>query len=61
MRTENLMKACQSFDVFYKHLQEAHSDAVKSENQFAEVAIHFVLTKAAKFYYRLERLKDATQ
>ena len=39
MKTENLMKACDSFDFFFSEIRSAHTDAVNSDNQFAEIAL----------------------
>lgn len=59
MKTENLMKACDSFDCFFSELREAHTDAVNSENQFAEVVIFSLIEQAAKMQAKLNRIKDA--
>ena len=39
MRTENLLKCCDSFDFFFAELRETHTDAVNSGNEFAEIAL----------------------
>jgi len=58
MKTENLAESVVSPSTCStRRLSEAHTDAVNSGDQFAEVAIHSVLKKAMKFYYRLERLR----
>jgi hypothetical protein len=59
MKTENLMKACDSFDFFYSELREAHTDAVNSENQFAEFALFGLIEDAAKIQTKLNRIKEA--
>ena len=59
MTTENLMKACDTYDQFVKELRAAHSDAVNSDNQFAEIAVFSLIEQAAKLGNQLARLKDA--
>jgi hypothetical protein len=59
MKTENLMKACDSFAFFFSELREAHTDAVNSDNQFAEIAMFSLIEDAAKMQTKLERVKDA--
>jgi hypothetical protein len=60
MKTENLIKACDSFDFFFNELREAHKDAVDSGNQFAEIAIFALIEPAVKLQTQLARIKDAT-
>ncbi len=59
MKTENLMKACDSFDFFFSELREAHTDAVNSDNQFAEVALFSLIESAAKMQTKLNRIREA--
>jgi len=59
MKTENLIKACDSFAFFFSELREAHTDAVNSENQFAEIAIFSLIEQAAKMQTKLSRVKEA--
>ena len=59
MKTENLTKACDSFAFFFSELREAHTDAVNSENPFAEIAVFSLIEDAAKLEAKLERVKDA--
>lgn len=59
MNTENLMKACDSFDFFFAELREAHTDAVNSDNQFGEVALFSLIESAAKMQTKLNRIRDA--
>jgi hypothetical protein len=59
MKTENLMKACDSFAFFFSELREAHTDAVHSGNDFAEIALFSLIEDAAKMQTKLERVKDA--
>ena len=61
MKTENLMKACDSFDFFFSELREAHTDAVNSGNQFAEIAVFSLIEQAAKLNNQLARLKEAAE
>jgi hypothetical protein len=59
MITENLMKACDSFDFFFRELREAHTDAVNSDEQFAEVALFSLIESAAKMQTKLSRIREA--
>ena len=59
MKIENLMKACDSFEVFQGELRKAHSDAVNSGDQFAEIAIFSLIELASELRPRLARVKDA--
>jgi len=59
MKTENLTKACHSFDFFFYELREAHTDAVNSENQFAEIALFSLIESAATMQTKLARVKEA--
>jgi len=60
MKTENLTRACDSFDLFFKELREAHTDAVNSENQFAEIALFSLIESAAKMQTKLARRQMPT-
>jgi len=59
MKTENLLKCCDSFDFFFSELREAHTDAVNSENEFAEIALFSLIEEAAKMQPKLARVKEA--
>lgn len=59
--TENLLKACDSFGFFFAELREAHTDAVNSDNQFAEIALYTLIEKAADLRTLLARVKDAAE
>lgn len=59
MKTENLNKACESFELFLTQLRNAHADAVDSGNDFAEIAVVALVEEAAKLQLRLARVKDA--
>ncbi|SPE60091.1 hypothetical protein SBV1_370075 [Verrucomicrobia bacterium] len=62
MKTENLTKAYHSFDFFFQELREAHTDAVNSENQFAEAALFSLLEEAVKLQTKLTVIREtATQ
>lgn len=53
------MKACDSFDFYFAELREAHTDAVHSGNDFAEIALFSLIEQAAKMHAKLARVKDA--
>jgi hypothetical protein len=59
MNTENLLKACDSFDFFLSELREAHKDAVNAENQFAEIMLLSSIERAAEMQPQLARAKNA--
>lgn len=59
MRTENLLKCCDSFSFFFAELREAHTAAVNSGNEFAEIALFSLIEEAAKMKPKLARVKDA--
>lgn len=59
MKSENIVKACDSFEFFYSALGEAHTDAVNANNQFAELVIFSLLESAAKIRARLTQVRDA--
>lgn len=59
MKTENLTKACNSFDFFFSELRESHTDAVNSDNQFAEIALFSLIESAAQMQTKLARVKEA--
>jgi hypothetical protein len=59
MKTENLNKACDSFDFFASELREAHTDAVNADNRFAEVALFSLIEDAVKLETKLKRVKEA--
>ena len=61
MKTENLTKALQTFAMFYSELRESHTDAVTSENQFAEIAIFDLIEKAAELRTKLNMVKTAAE
>ena len=47
------------YDFFFQELREAHTDAVNSENQFAEIALFSLIEEAAKMQTKLARVKEA--
>ncbi len=59
MKTENLIKACDSFELFFSQLREAHTDAVDSDNQFAEIVVYSMIERAAEISNQLARIKEA--
>ena len=59
MKTENLLKCCDSFEFFFSELREAHTDAVNSDNQFAEITLFSLIEPAAKMQTKLARTKEA--
>lgn len=59
MKSENLIKAGDSFNFFLGDLRAAHTDAVNANNQFAEIAIMSLIEQAAKLSLQVARLKDA--
>jgi hypothetical protein len=59
MKTENLTKAYHSFDFFFQELREAHTDAVNSENQFAEIALFSLIEEAVKLQTKLSVIREA--
>lgn len=61
MKTENLFKACDSFTSFQSELQEAHTDAVNSDNEFAEITLFELLELAAVLRIKLARAKEAAR
>ena len=61
MKTENLTKACDSFEQFFRELREAHTDSVNSDNQFAEMVIFSLVEQAAEMSNQLARIKEAAK
>lgn len=58
MKTENLTKACHSFDFFFSELREAHTDAVTSGNRF-EPDLFDLIQEALRLQVKLEIIKQA--
>ena len=59
MKTENLTKAFDSFGFFLGELRDAHTDAVNSGDQFAEIVLLQMLEDAVKMNRRLDAIKSA--
>jgi len=59
MKTENLTKAYHSAQFMAREIREAHTDAVNSENQFAEIALFDLIEASVKLEQKLKRLVDA--
>jgi hypothetical protein len=59
MNTENLTKAFESAQFLAREIREAHTDAVNSDNQFAEIAIFDLIETSVKLEQSLERLMYA--
>ena len=59
MKTENLTKAYYSAQFVALEIREAHTDAVNSENQFAEIALFDLIEASVKLEQKLKRLVDA--
>jgi hypothetical protein len=53
VKTENLNKACESFEIFASVLREAHTDAVNSGSQSAEAALFSLIEAAVKLDAKL--------
>jgi hypothetical protein len=61
MKTENMLKACETYEVFNSQLRDAHRDAVNSCDQFAEIVLYSLLEEAAKMDNQLKRIKEAAR
>lgn len=61
MKTENLKKAYASAQILAREIREAHTDAVNSENQFAEIAIFDLIEPSVELEQKLKRLVDASE
>ena len=59
MKTENLTKAYNSAQCLAHDIREAHTDALTSENQFAEIALFDLIEATVKMEQKLKRLADA--
>ncbi len=58
MNIENLTKACDSFEVFFHDLREAHGDAVISAH-LLEDALFGLVKEALKLQVKLEVVRHA--
>lgn len=61
MNAENVNKACESYEIFLTQLREAHTDAVNSDNPFAEMVFFGALGKAVELGDELSRIRNAAQ
>ena len=61
MRTTNLSDACEYFKHFFNQLQNAHTDAINANNQFAEMVILSLLKNAAELQDQLLKIKTAAE
>jgi hypothetical protein len=61
MKSENLNKACDTYDQFQKQLRLAHTDAIETGDRFAEIFIFNLLHDSTKIGYELGRAKEAAQ
>lgn len=59
MKTENLIKACDSFDFFASELREAHTDAVNSGSKSAEGELFSLIEAAIKLDTKLHVVREA--
>jgi len=59
MEKENLIKALHSAQLLTQDIREAHTDAVDSENPFAEIAIFDLLEVATSLEQKLKRIVAA--
>lgn len=58
MKPDNIIKASESFEVFFGVLRKAHNNAVASENQWAELAMFNLIEKAAELQRRLKHVTE---
>ena len=61
MKIDHLLNACRLHEEFLKSLHLAHTDAVNSGNQFAEIVILTMLEEATKSSQHLARIREAAQ
>jgi hypothetical protein len=61
MKTENLTKAVQTFSMFESELREAHTDAIHSGNEFAEIVLYDMIERAAELRLHLRRAAVAAK
>jgi hypothetical protein len=59
MKTKNLTKAFQTAQFLAREIREAHTDAVNSENPFAEIAIFDLIAQSVELENKLARLAEA--
>ena len=61
MKSENLTKAHATFEAFLKQLRASHTDAIESEDGFAELVIFNLLHDSAEIGWQLARAKEAAK
>lgn len=61
MKTENLIKASDSFEFFFKDIRAAHTDAINSGNEFAHIAFLDLIQDVAKVQVKLNSIKLAAK
>ena len=61
MKSENLNKAHDSFELFLKQLRAAHTDAIEAEEGFGEILIFNLLHQSTEIGWQLARAKEAAK
>ena len=61
MKSQNLLEAVASFDLFLRQLRAAHNDARDSGDGFAEILIFNLLHQSAEIGWQLARAKEAAK
>ena len=59
IKSENLNKACDSFEAFLKQLRASHTDAIEHQNGSAELLVFNLLHDSAEIGWQLARAKEA--
>ena len=59
MKTENLTKAMHSSEFLSAELRAAHTDAVNSGNQFAEIVLFDLIEASVELERKLNRAMEA--
>jgi hypothetical protein len=61
MKSQNLLDAAASFEVFLRALRAAHNDARDLGDGFAEILIFNLLHQSAEIGWQLARAKEAAK
>jgi hypothetical protein len=61
MKSENMVKAYDSFVEFGKSMRMAHTDAIDAKDLFAEILIYRILEDLAQTEWRLKRMAEAAK
>ena len=61
MKSQNLLDAAASFDLFLRQLRAAHNDARDLGDGFAELLIFNLLHDSAEIGWQLARAKEAAK